>query len=90
MTDLPQALQILNSVLNVLVIPALWLLFGIKTELARLCERLAGFEKRLEDTKAIVLQTQIAATAATTAAAAASATAAAAIIHKTVIPNKGE
>ena len=48
--EVPQALQIFNALLNILVIPALWILMGIRTEIAQLCERMKSFERRLDST----------------------------------------
>lgn len=41
-------IRLFNTALNLLVIPVIWHLAGIKAELARLNERLSGLNRRVE------------------------------------------
>ena len=40
-------MQVINLLLNCLIIPLLWVLMGIKTELAKLTETISGHAERL-------------------------------------------
>ena len=39
--------QAINIILNVLIIPALWILMGIKVDIATIMERLSGHHERI-------------------------------------------
>jgi len=40
-------MQVINLLLNCLIIPLLWILMGIKTELAKLTETISGHAQRI-------------------------------------------